>query len=257
MVGLFASFLGVSTIVAFAISIAISIALCFHIVRTGQDTFWLWIVLMFQGIGSLAYIFIILIPSMTSGAAARKLGQSAKAALDPGREYREAKQACEDTPTVANRMRLAAAAASQGKHAEAEQLYRDAAEGVHADDPSLLLGRARALIELNRPGDALPILEGLAAQGDEGNTPQCVLAMARALAGVGRMSEAEKSFRWASERMPGFEAIARYTAFLATAGRMNEARDNLAEIDRRMTRLSGPFRREARAWRELAAAKVR
>jgi|APCry1669189534_1035231.scaffolds.fasta_scaffold81584_2 hypothetical protein len=242
---------------AFLFSLIISIALCFHIVRTRQDTFWLWIVLFFQGIGSLAYIAVILIPSLMSGTAARKLGQSARATLDPGREYREAKQACDDTPTVANQMRLAAAAAAQGRYEEAEQLYRNAAEGVHADDPSLKLGRGRALIELGRYADALTVLESLAAQGEEGNTPQAVLARARAYHGLKRMAEAETNYSWASERMPGFEAIARFTAFLAEAGRMKEARENLLEIDRRIERLSGPFRKEAQGWRDLAAAKIR
>ena len=71
------------------------------------------------------------------------------------------------------------------------------------------------------------------------------------------MAEAEQSYRWAAERMPGFEAMARFTAFLAETGKMAEAKDNLAEIDRRIARLSGPFRKEALAWRDLAAARVR
>jgi hypothetical protein len=241
----------------FLFSIGISIALCFHIVRTKQDTFWLWIVLMFQGIGSLAYIAVILIPSLLGGTAARKLGQTARATLDPGREYREAKAAAEDTPTVHNRMRFAAAAMGHGKFAEAEQLYREAATGVHADDPALKLGRARALLELARPGDALEVLQSLAAQGDEGNTPQSILATARAYHATGRIAEADQSYRWASERMPGFEAVARFTAFLAETGKMAEAKETLAEIDRRIARLSGPFRKEAQGWRDLAAEKVR
>jgi len=241
----------------FLLSIGLSIALCFHIVRTRQDTFWLWIVLMFQGIGSLAYIAVILIPSLLSGNTARKLGQTARSTLDPGREYREAKAAAEDTPTVHNRMRFAAAAMAHGKFAEAEQLYREAATGVHADDPALKLGRARALLELGRPADALDVLQCLAAQGEEGNTPPSILATARAYHALGRVAEADQSYRWASERMPGFEAMARFTAFLAETGKMAEAKDNLAEIDRRIARLSGPFRKEALAWRDLAAEKVR
>lgn len=242
---------------AFILGMGLSIALCFHIVRTRQDTFWLWIVLMFQGIGSLAYIAVILIPSLLGGNTARKLGKSAREALDPGREYREAKAAAEDTPTVANRMRLAAAAIAHGKVAEAETLYRDSATGVHADDPSLKLGRARALVELGRFAEGLEVLQSLAAQGDEGNTPQSILATARAYQGLGRVKEAEQSYRYAAERVPGFEAVARFTAFLAETGQMAEARDNLTEIDRRIARLSGPFRKEAMAWRELAAARVR
>ena len=241
----------------FLIPLILSIALCFHIVKTGQDTFWLWIVLMFQGVGSLAYIAIILIPSLLKGPSARKLSAGARDVLDPGREYREAKALAEDAPTVANRMRLAAAAAAQGRFAEAEQLYREAATGVHAEDPALLLGRARALVELGQYAEALPVLEGLAGQGEEGNTPQAVLARARVYQGLKRLEEAETAYRWAAERMPGFEAMARWTAFLGATGRMAEARDNLSEIDRRIARLSGPFRKEALGWRQLAAEKVR
>ena len=44
------------------------------------------------------------------GQAARKMGQATREALDPGRAYREAQKAHEDTPTVANKIRLAQAA---------------------------------------------------------------------------------------------------------------------------------------------------
>jgi hypothetical protein len=57
--------------------------------------------------------------------------------------------------------------------------------------------------------------------------------------------------------MPGFEAVARFTTFLAETGKMDEAKETLAEIDRRIARLSGPFRKEAQGWRDLAAEKVR
>lgn len=241
----------------FLFSLGVSIALCFHIVRTRQDTFWLWIVLMFQGIGSLVYIAVILIPSVLGGDGARKLRKNAEAALDPGREYREAKAALLDTPTVHNQMRFASAAMAQGRYAEAEQAYREAASGVHAEDAALLLGRARALVELSRFKDAFAVLESLSALGDEGGTPGAVLARARTLHGLGQHGAAEAAYREAAERVPGFEAMARLTAFLAETGQLDEARTNLNEIDRRIAKLSGPFRKEANRWRDLAAAKIR
>lgn len=241
----------------FLFSLGVSVALCFHIVRTRQDSFWLWIVLMFQGIGSLVYIAVILIPSVLGGDAARKLRKNAEATLDPGREYREAKALLLDTPTVHNRMRFASAAMSQGRFAEAEAAYREAATGVHAEDPALLLGRARALVELGRFSESLKVLDSLSALEEGGGTPSAVLARARALHGLGEISAAESAYRDAAERLPGFEAMARLTAFLAETGHMDEARINLTEIDRRIARLSGPFRKEANAWRDLAAAKVR
>jgi hypothetical protein len=67
------------------------------------------------------------------------------------------------------------------------------------------------------------------------------------------VDDADRAFREAMERNPGLEAIARYAAFLRRVGRESQAADLIAEIDRRTERTSGPFRKEARAWRELAA----
>jgi hypothetical protein len=241
----------------FLIWLGVVIGLCWHAVKTHQDTFWIWIIVIAPGLGALAYAVIVLIPSLTGGSAARKLRSSAREALDPHREYREAKAACEDSPTVANRMRLASAAAGQGRHAEAEALYREAASGVHADDPALLLGRAKALIELKQFDEALLVLGKLEALGENSHSPAALLALARTRQGLGQTEAADTAYRAAVQKMPGFEAISRYTAFLAEAGRMAEAKDQLSEIDQRLARAAGPFRKEAQAWRDLAAAKVR
>jgi hypothetical protein len=235
------------------LSLLLSIALCVHVVRTGGQMYWLWIILMFQPLGGIVYFVAVVLPELFRGPTARRLGASAREALDPGREYREAKAQCEETPTVRNRMRLAHAAAALGRHAEAEALYRDSLHGVHADDPALLLGRANALLELNRPAEALEMLDLLGRDEGRGRTPAAALALGRAYEALGRTEEADRALQWAAERLPGFEGIARYAAFLARNGRAQEAREMLAEIDRRMTKLKPAFRKEARTWRDLAA----
>lgn len=231
-------------------SLAFAIGLCAHAVKTGQDTFWLWIILMFQPLGGLAYLAIIVAPGLFRGRTARKIKEGAREALDPHRDYREARQAVEDSPTVHNRMRLAAAAAGLGRHDEAEALYREAAQGVHAEDPALQLGRAKALVELGRHAEALTLLEGLERAGELNGAG--TLAVARAYQGLQRPEEAERAYRASLERIPGLEPLARYAAFLRGVGREGEARELIAEIDRRTARTRGPFRKEAQAWRELA-----
>ena len=241
----------------FLVSLVIAVLLCWHAVRTGRDSFWLWIILMFQPIGGAVYFFLNVVPDIFGGATAQKVSRVARDSLDPHREYREAKQAHAETPTVRNQSRLAHAAAHLGHYAEAEALYAAAAQGVHADDPALLLGRAKALLELSRPADALATLEKLGQDEAHGRTPPAALAMARAYADLGRTDEADRAFQWASERMPGFEALARYAAFLARSGRKDEARDIVRELDQRMTKLRGQFRKEAQGWRDLAAGALR
>lgn len=238
------------------LSLLFSIALCVHVVRTGQQMYWLMIILLFQPLGGLVYLIAIVAPEFLGGAKAQKARQAARQVLDPQREYREAGQAVDDTPTVANRARLASAAAGLGKHAEAERLYAEALQGMYADDPQLLLGRANALIELGRAAEALPLLEGLSAQSPAARTPNVALAMGRAYHALGRHAEADTALRWAAAHLPGFEGMARYAVFLAETGRKDEAREALAEIDKRLAKTHSHFRKEARGWRDLAAAAV-
>lgn len=228
------------------------IALCVHAVRSGRELFWLFIILVFQPIGAIVYLVAIFLPEVLRGTGARRLQAAARETLDPTREYREAKAACDETPTVRNQSRLAHAAAELGRHDEAERLYFEAAHGIHADDPALLLGRANALLELGRGAEAIAVLETLKAD-PEGHTPAATLAFGRAYEAVGRTGEADQFLKDASERMPGFEGMARYAAFLARTGRRGEAQTIVADLDRRMTRLRGHFRKEAQHWRDLAA----
>jgi hypothetical protein len=243
-------------ILGFLLSLGVAILLCWHVMKTGRETFWLWIILMFQPIGGLVYFALNVVPDMFGGATARNITKAARATLDPHREYREAKAACDDVPTVRNQSRLATAAGHMGRFDEAEGLYRAAAQGIHADDPVLLLGLANALLELNRPADALAVLDQLGEDSTRGRTPQAALALGRAHEGVGRAAEADTAYQWASQRLPGFEALARYAAFMARHDRKDEAREVVAELDKRMTKLKAQFRKEAKAWRDLAAGAL-
>ena len=149
---------------------------------------------------------------------------------------------------------LAQAAAALGRHDEAERLYAEAAQGIHAEDPALLLGRAVALLELGRPQEALEVIE-LIPGGETADplAPGAVLALARAHEALGHAAQADAAYVEAAQRMPGFEAQGRHAAFLARNGRKDEARAAVAEMDKRLTKLAAQFRREGRHWRDLAA----
>ena len=240
----------------FGVSLIFSIVLCVHVVRTNQSMYWLWLILVIPWLGGIVYIAAIIVPEMLGGRTARRVGSAARQTLDPGRAYRTAKADYDQSPTVAHAMHLAAAAMSLGRHEEAEGLYRGAAQGVHAEDPALLQGHAGALVELGRFTEALSVLERLGQNVDRGRTPQAALAMGRAYEGLGRMAEADTAYEWAAGRLPGLEAYSRYAAFLARSGRRAEAQEALAEMDRRIKSADPYFRREARLWRDLAAAAL-
>lgn len=239
--------------VGLGLSLVFSILLCVHVVKTGREMYWLFIILAFQPLGGVVYAVIAILPELTGGATSRRLQQAARQALNPEGEYRAAQALVEDSPTVANRMRLAAAASGLGRHEEAERMYADAAQGIHAEDPALLFGRARALVELDRPAEALPLLDKLGELGEAGRTPQAALLMGRAHHMLGHVSEADTAYGWAAGRLPGLEGLARYVAFLAEQGRTAEANEAMVEIEKRARRANAQFRKEARHWRDFAA----
>jgi hypothetical protein len=242
---------------AFGLTLIFSIALCVHAVRTGRELFWLWIILFgLPPIGGIVYFIAVLLPSIMGGPTVRGARQAAQATLDPTRAYRQSKAALANTPTVANRMRLAEAAGGLGSWDEALAQYREAAQGVHAEDPALMEGLARALVELGRYAEALPILERLGLDGDPGHTPQIGLLFARTYEGLGRPADADAYFQSAGLRTPGLEGLARYAAFKARMGRADDARQMLDEIDQRLSRTNPRFQKEGRVWRDLAAEAI-
>ena len=239
----------------FGLSLIFSLVLAVHAVRTNQQMYWVWIILVVP-FGNLVYAVAILLPELLGGRTARRVASATRETLDPSRDYRQARAAYDDSPTVANAIRLGHGAAAMGRHDEAERLFGEAARGVHAEDPTLLLGHANALIELGRYAEALEDLDRLGRDKAQGRTPQAALALGRAYEGLGRFTEADTAYDWAAGRLPGLEAPARYAAFLAHTGKLDQAREHLAEIDRRVARADPVFRKEGRQWRDLAAAAI-
>jgi hypothetical protein len=119
----------------------------------------------------------------------------------------------------------------------------------------LLLGRARALVELNRPAAALETLQPLVAAGAQAS-PQALLIQGRACQALGRYGEADRAYAAAVVRLPGLEGLARQAALFAETGRTEEARTVLADIEKRTAKTRAHFRKEAQAWRAFAAERI-
>lgn len=224
-----------------------------HVVRTGQQMYWLWILVIAPLLGPAIYFFAVLMPEFAGGRTVRNVGKAAQNALDPERNFRNAMRALEDTPTVGNRMKVAQAAEALGRWNEAEAQWALCVEGHWAEDPTILLGHARALLEVGKYAEALQRLEQTKKLGREGETPTAVLMFARAYEGLNRNEDADSAYRFAADRVPGLEAGGRYVAFMAKTGRKSDAEIGLAELDRRLTKIAPPLRPEARIWRDMAA----
>lgn len=228
-----------------------SILCAIHASRTGRPFFWLWVLIIAPGLGPAVYFFVEWLPELLGGRTAAKVAQRARETVDPDRAYREAKSALQDVPSVQNQLKFAEVCLETGRYREAEQSYRAGLQGLHADDPTLLHGHARALLELGRAPEALEQLGALQAQGGA-QTAAAQLTLARTLDALGDLAAAEASYRFAADRAAGLEAPARLTEFLARTGRSEEAAQWRADLAKRAAKAPPTFRAEARRWVDFA-----
>ena len=219
-----------------------------HAVRSGQPIYWLLILFMFPLLGSVVYAVAIWLPELRHSRGARQATRTVRALLDPGRELREARAAYEDAGSVVNRLRLADALVADGKPADAVPLYDGALTGLYADDPEILVRKARALLESGRAGEAKATLDTLIAARPEFRSAAGHLTYARAVAAVGDRDRAREEFDVLVGYYPGLAARARYATLLRDWGDADRAREIAAEAMRIVQRLPAHSRTADREW---------
>lgn len=239
--------------------ILIALLCAVHVVRSGQQLYWLFILFAFPLLGSLVYFFAIYLPHSRLQHGAVKAVSAAARALDPGRDVREARVVFDVSPSAQNQMRLAEALLNAGDAAEAAQLFEAALKGPFANDPDLRYGAARAYVECQRYAAALPHLQALKAERPEFRPDQVLLLLARCYGGTSRSAEARESFEEAVRRFGSFEAHAEYsiwalaTGDAATAARLQTEIDRQVQLWTRVSReLNAPVMRRLQAAHDLA-----
>ena len=230
----------------------IDIALIVHAAKTGRFMPWGFIILFLPGIGALAYVVVEIVPQWLGSAGVRRAGQNLAAALDPERRYREAKEQLAIVDTIANRAALAEAALSLGKFDEARALYAAIVVQPLGDEPSFMLGRARAEFGLGEAATALATLAELKTHWPQYQAPDADLLYGRALEAAGRVDEALAAYAAVAGAYPGQEPRLRRAELLIRLGRGEEGRALAAEIARDLRRSPPHVRRAQSRW--LAAA---
>jgi hypothetical protein len=203
----------------------IAIACAVHVVRTGRAYYWIYILIGMPGIGALVYFLAEIMPELMQTRTARQTASGVARAINPGKGMREAVRRVEITPTAENKAFLAEQYLLAGQAAEATALYRDALVGVHATDPGMMLGLARALF----------------AQGDTAETED-----------QGKIDAALEEYRALAVYYPGQEARCRYAMLLLRSGRADEARRMFGEICQLIEYGPRHQRRAQRAWHDIA-----
>ncbi|NIP18322.1 MAG: tetratricopeptide repeat protein [Xanthomonadales bacterium] len=235
----------------------IQILLVIHVLKTGRNRYWVWILLFLPLLGGIAYLVIELLPEFTGSITGQKAMRGARAALDPGADLRHHAAAWQQSPNADNARRYAGALLDAGKHAEAEQVLDGALSGFFSTEPNLMLLRARARFENDDPRSAVKVLEELQEANPEFRSAEGHLLYARALENAGEGVRALEEFRAVANYYPGAEARYRMALALGKAGREKDARTEFGQMLNDADLAPRHFRKSQAIWLKKARAALK
>ena len=240
----------------FALSLVVDVLLVIHIVKTGRPYYWIFIIVFLPIAGTLAYVLVELLPDLAHSRTGRRVASDLEAVVNPNRRLRQLTREAARSDTVENRLQLAKECLAKERFQEARDLLEECQQGVHAQDPALLLALAKARFGLADYGGTIDALDRLRAADPSFQSTEGHLLYARSLEGQGDSERALFEFEVLAGYYAGEEARCRYGLLLEQAGRRDEAREVFAEVVRSVELADKPYFRAQREWYELARERL-
>jgi hypothetical protein len=244
----------------YIVSILLPLIAIVHLVRTGRDMRWIFLIVFLPVVGALAYFAVEVLPSLRQSPGALRALQRARATIDPNRGLREGELEYERSQNVATASRLADELTKAGRFDEAIRVCGEARQGVFEDDPKILLALAGAQFGAARYTDVIATLDCLRAKHPTLRISDGHLLYARALEESGATQRALEEYAALARYYPGAEARVRQALLYKKLGERDNATELLAAILKDARLAPRHFRRSQAEWiavaeRENAAIK--
>ena len=210
-----------------------------HFIRRRPDTYWLWIILMFGGIGALAYIFIEVIPDFG-------LLRSSFQVFPRRKRIKALESMIVDNPSIGNYEELGDLYLDDGQFVKARECFDKVLAREESIDP--LYRRGLSALALNDYPAAVADLEKVTARDPKYDYQRAAGLLAHALAKIGQRDRASALFANVTETSTLSETQYNYATFLAEIGRPAEAREWGERILRKKATMPDYIRRRERPW---------
>jgi len=233
------------------LSIAIQVLLVVHCIKTGQNTIWIWVIVLLPIAGPLAYIGVVLLPDVFGSRTAQRTARSVKKVLDPNADLRRYENEARVGGNVASLQRYGEELTRQGRYDEAIDQYRKALTGLYEHDPNLMLGIAFAQFGKGDAPGARQTLDDLIRLNPDFTSPQGHLLYARALETEGNAAKALEEYKVLAHSFPGAEAAARYAQLLAAQGQKDDAKKIAQEMMEESRIAPAHYRKAQKEWLDI------
>jgi hypothetical protein len=234
------------------LSLVIQVALIVHVVKTGRNQIWIWVLALLSLPGAIAYIAVELLPDLFRSRAAQRTARGLRRAVDPEQDLRRYENEVRVAGNVASRQRYAEELVRHQRYDEAIAQYREALTGLYEHDPNLMLGLAHAQFGKGEAAAARTTLDELIRNNPDFRSPAGHLLYARALEAEGNVPKALEEYAVLAPSYPGAEASVRYAQLLKAQGRLAEAQKVVRELLEQARIAPSHYRRAQRPWLDAA-----
>ena len=238
------------------VSLIVQVLLIVHVLKTGRDFRWIFLLLFLPGIGSLIYLVMEVVPSLTGGLGARRAARKITNIVDPGRGLRRQALEHERTQSVDSATRLATELIKDGKCDEAIKVCDEARSGIFEDDPTILQTLANAYFFSGEYSEAIKALDLLREKNPDLRSPEGHLLYARALEADGATDRALKEYEALADYFPGAEARVRLAQLHNQLGHLEAAKSMFHEIVQDARLAPKHFQKTQKEWIDIAKREV-
>ena len=238
------------------LSAVIQIALIVHVLRTGRAIYWVFIIFMMPGIGSVAYFIIEMLPDLTNTMGARRAARGLRKAISPGADLRQRQLEHQMSGSVDAARHLAQELIENGQYADAITHYQSALTGIYEHDPDLMLGLAQAQFGNGDAKSCKETLDAMRIENPDYRSPEGHLLFARALEQCEDLENAEVEYAAIATYYPGVEARVRYAQLLERIEKIELARKEYEDIVAAAEMAPAHFRKVQKQWITIAKAGI-
>ncbi|HEY5774657.1 MAG TPA: tetratricopeptide repeat protein [Xanthomonadales bacterium] len=232
------------------------LALIVHVIKTGRSFYWIMFLLFIPLLGGLAYFIIEVLPQFSGSIAGQRAVRSVKQTLNPGADLRQHEAAWNQSPNVDNSRRYAEALLESGDTDKAEEIINEALKGLFANEPTLLLLKARLQFDKNRMDETIETLELLQQHNPDFRSAEGHLLYARALEAQGQIDKAVREYSAVSGYFPGVEARYRLAVCLEAAGKASASRAEFESILNDAKLAPSHFRKSQKTWLDAVRTEL-
>jgi hypothetical protein len=220
-----------------------------HFIRRRPNTYWLLIILIGGGLGSLVYIVAEVVPdvNLLGGVLTR---------FQHRRRIKVLETVILENPAIGNQEELADLCLEDGQFARARQLY-DVVIRAQADSFDAVYRRGLAALAMGDAAAALADLERVVAKEPKYDFYRAIGQLAEAHSLAGEPERADALFQQAVALSTLSETYYHYAAFLAARHRTPEARDWAQRILAKGPTMPRYLRRRERPWFRKAQALLK